>query len=220
MAFNESQIGDIAEKILRCRSDVEKLERDGCWFYYEGGPDKLSDDCLFDSLYTDVKKGLLEFLFSDEGLRSPFSWNINVELAKLAAKDGWLVRERAEKFFPENIVDGWSSYFYHVAYFGSNPIYESKLHDLIVRWNEVVGGGYGYDGILMAAWFLKSRMIDSLLISQCANWLEYGTLDRADDILTSYGQFLRRWEQEPPLPGLEKLQMLYGREMGKINPVG
>ena len=188
----------IIRKSLDKQQDVsnctEGADAYGHYFDYDGGPEALEDRCVFDGLPDDEKTILLHCLFACENARANFGSAINVELAKLAAKNGRLVRDEAERCLYEGFEEEhWIGNFLRVAYFGSDICYEKRLVDLIEK--RAGDCGDGYDGLFMACWFMNSPLVDAALAAQLTCWLEQDTLDRAGCSLTDVFRLVCKWEE-------------------------
>ena len=172
----------------------ERVDAYGHYFGYDGGPEALDDKCLFDISTESEKALLLRHLFSTEETRTNWGYGVNVELAKLAAKDGHLVRDEAERCLYEGFEEEhWIGNFLRVAYFGSDICYEKRLVDLIEK--RAGDCGDGYDGLFMACWFMNSPLVDAALAAQLTCWLEQDTLDRAGCSLTDVFRLVCKWEE-------------------------
>lgn len=194
---NLMKLNDIVHYIgnlLSARDDVLDLsipnERDSYEFYYEGGPKMLEDQCIFDNCADDIKAALLEFYFSPHGLKVSFNWDVNVEFAKLAAKHGGLVEQRAEGFFPKNFTDEWGTYFLHMAYFGSNEKYERELAQLIE-----ISPEDGRDGLFVGSWFSQSELVQRTLMKEFCKWIEYPSFDGGAGEMQALRSFVGKWER-------------------------
>ena len=178
--------------ISNCSESVDGYEH--C-FAFDGGPEMLEDQCLFDNVGDEDKRILLLHLFSAKGVKANWGWKVNVELAKLAAKCGRLVRDEAERC----LYDGfertyWTDNVLRVAYFGSDLCYEDRLVDLIeVRADDC---GDGYDGLFIACWFMNSPRTDAALAERFADWFKNGTLDRGGCSMADVFRLICKWERE------------------------
>lgn len=196
------RIDDVAVSIralLEARKDIRGLTitAKGGLFdaYYEGGPSTLEDGCVFDECSKDAKLEFLRFYFSQAYCDACFSWNINVELAKLAAKSGRLVRDEAERCLYEGFErEHWTNNVLRVAYFGSDICYENRLVDLIEK--RAGDCGDGYDGLFIACWFANSRKVDVALAGRIVDWLKNDTLDRGECSLADIFRLIEKWEQK------------------------
>lgn len=195
MKFKE--VVSVVRDLLAARTDIQflsvTLDNDEGDFYYEGGPLALEDRCIFDACSQDIKREILRFYFSQPNCGDQFGWNVNVEFAKLAAKNGSLVRDEAERCLYEGFEDEhWIDNVLRVAYLGSDICYEKRLVKLIEK--RAGDLGYGYDGLFMACWFMNSSRADAVLAEQLTCWLEQDTLDRAGCSLTDVFRLACKWE--------------------------
>ena len=178
--------------LLSGRSDVHDVaitvDADGIDCSYEGGLAMLDDDCVFDACPSSIKTQLLEFYFSQRGLDAGLSWQISVEFAKLSAKCGMLVEQRAIEFFPSNFADQWGTYFLHVAFWGASAKYE----DTLVRLMGIAPED-GRDGLFIACWNNRSPRIQTALAQAFARWIERGELDAGTGEQAALRTFLLRW---------------------------
>jgi len=182
---------------LASQKDVQvtlDADVDGCHlFEYEGGPLALEDRCIFDECLQNVKREILRFNFSQVNCGDQFSGGVNVELAKLAAKNGNLARDEAEQCLYEGFEEErWIDNYLRVAYFGSDICYEKRLVELVEKRAGDLGDGY--DGLFMACWFMNSPRVDEALSEQLACWLEQDTLDRAGCSLADVFRLVCKWE--------------------------
>ena len=186
----------------------ECLDAYGHYFGYDGGPETLDDKCLFDNASESEKVLLLRHLFSDGETRMNWGCGVNVELAKLAAKCGHLVREEAERCLHEGFeLEHWIANSLRVAYFGSDIRYENRLVDLIEKRSGDCGDGY--DGLFIACWFMDSPRVDVALAERFADWLKNDTLDRGGCSLTDVFRLIGKWERMGCHAGFEGLRELY-----------
>ena len=180
--------------LLSSRDDVYDLSipsaKGSCDFYSEGGPMMLEDRCIFDECKDDVKTAMLEFYFSTQGLSVSFNWDVNVEFAKLAAKHGKLVEQRAEEFFPKNFTDEWGTYFLHMAYFGSSSKYERELARLIE-----VSPEDGRDGLFVGSWFSQSELVQQTLMKEFCKWIESPSFGDGTGEMQALRSFIGKWER-------------------------
>lgn len=180
--------------LLSSRDDVYDLSipsaKGSCDFYYEGGPMMLEDRCIFDECKDDVKTAMLEFYFSPQGLSVSFNWDVNVEFAKLAAKHGKLVEQRAEEFFPKNFTDEWGTYFLHMAYFGSSGKYERELARLIE-----VSPEDGRDGLFIGSWFSQSELVQQILMKEFCKWIDDFSFGGGTGEMQALRSFIGKWER-------------------------
>lgn len=188
-----SEVVVVLKSLLSARQDVQDLsvtiDADGVDVRYEGGPLMLEDDCIFDVCSQGGKAELLRFYFSADYLEARFSWNVGVEFAKLSAKSGMLVRQDAERFFPSDFCASWSRYFLHVAYFGSNSIYEETLVSLMDFAYEDAR-----DGLFIACWHNQSERLQKALISAFVGWIGRGEMDFGTGEIPALESFLPRWK--------------------------
>ena len=180
--------------LLSSRDDVCDLTlpsaKDSYGFYYEGGPKMLEDQCIFDTCTEDIKAALLEFYFSPQGLSVSFNWDVNVEFAKLAAKHGGLVEQRAEGFFPKNFTDEWGTYFLHMAYFGSSDKYEQELARLIE-----ISPEDGRDGLFVGSWFSQSELVQQILMKEFCKWIDDFSFGGGTGEMQALRSFIGKWER-------------------------
>ena len=151
----------------------------------------LEDRCIFDECKDDVKTAMLEFYFSPQGLRVSFNWDVNVEFAKLAAKHGKLVEQRAEEFFPKNFTDEWGTYFLHMAYFGSSGKYERELARLIE-----VSPEDGRDGLFIGSWFSQSELVQHTLMKEFQKWEECPSWGSGTGEMQAMQRFRQKWSAQ------------------------
>ena len=181
--------------LLSSRDDVYDLSipsaKGSCDFYYEGGPMMLEDRCIFDDCTDDIKTAMLEFYFSPQGLSVSFNWDVNVEFAKLAAKHGKLVEQRAEEFFPKNFTDEWGTYFLHMAYFGSSSKYERELARLIE-----VSPEDGRDGLFIGSWFSQSELVQHTLMKEFQKWEECPSWGSGTGEMQAMQRFRQKWSAQ------------------------
>ena len=188
----------IVRKCLSSHSDVsclsESMDAYGNYFEFDSDVKMLDDRCLFDGLSKAVKKTLLRAFFARENMRMNLGWPINVELAKLAAKDGILVREEAEAFLdPCTLREHWIDCVLRVGYWGSSLDYESNLINLIREKADACGDGY--DGLFVATWFMRSTRVDEVLAKVMTEWFADNKFDSAACALGDIGRFLDRWDR-------------------------
>ena len=192
-------ICNLIQSALTSQKDVRFVREvvvDGCHvFEYKGGPEVLENRCVFDVLSDEQSARLLKFYLSEPGLNALFNWEINVELAKLSAKRGFLVRDAAEQCLCDGFEkEHWIDNVLRVAYFGSDVRYEKRLVDLIEK--RAGDCGDGYDGLFIACWFMNSRKVDAALAERFADWLKNDTLDRGGCSLTDVFRLIDKWERK------------------------
>ena len=188
------QIDTIIMNALRCRDDISFLEvtasSNGSSYFYEGGPRMLSADVLFDNCSDCDKRLLISFFLSDEFLLRDFSWNINVEFAKLSAKYGKLAQSQITQFI-KNAMQAWHSHFLQFACLGADSKNESSLITLIDDSTEDFR-----DGLFIACWFLNSRRVDEFLASKFKEWIDNGELECATGEFQAMKSFCCKWDAE------------------------
>ncbi|MGN0844442.1 MAG: hypothetical protein ACI4QT_04385 [Kiritimatiellia bacterium] len=208
----------IVRKCLRSHPDVsglsESMDAYGNYFEFDSGVKTLDDRCLFDGLSKSDKVILLRFLFARENMRLDLGWQVNVELAKLAAKDGNLVREEAEAFLnPDTLREHWIDCVLRVGYWGSSIDYEAELVDLILEKSNACGDGY--DGLFVATWFMHSTRVDEVLAKVVTEWFAGGKFDSAACALSDIGRLLDRWDRMDGFTAHLRLRELYRLWMAK-----
>ena len=212
----------IVRKCLSLHPDVsclsESMDAYGNYFEFDSDVKTLDDRCLFDGLPRSDKSILLRSLFARENMRMNLGWRINVELAKLAAKDGSLVREEAEAFLdPDTLRDHWIDCVLRVGYWGSSNDYESKLVDLILEKSDACGDGY--DGLFVATWFMHSTRVDEVLATVMTKWFADNKFDSAACALGDIGTFLNRWDRINGFTIHLRLRELYRSLMSRLDCV-
>ncbi len=202
----------IIELVRKCLNSYfnisESSDAYGHYFYYDSEFTTLDNHCLFDQLLEVDKRILLQCYFERKNMQLNLGWNVNVELAKLAAKEGHLIRKEAESFLDdETLQNHWNDCFLRIAYWGSSSKYETKLIDLINEKKETYG--MGYDGMFIAVWFMNSTSVDQALAKVITNWLSDNKLDTASCSLEDIGRLIKRWGEMKGLTGHRHLQNLY-----------
>ena len=211
-------IYNLIQSALTSQKDVQFVREavvDGCHiFEYKGGPEVLENRCVFDVLSDEQSARLLKFYLSERGLDALFNCEINVELAKLSAKRGSLVRGEAEQCLYVGFEkEHWIDNVLRVAYFGSDIRYEKRLVDLIEK--RAGDCGDGYDGLFIACWFLNSPKVDAALAERFTDWLKNDTLDRGGCSLTDVFRLIDKWEwrgRGAPCEGLQEPQATHRKE--------
>lgn len=197
----------------------ECVDAYGHYFGYDGGPEALDDKCLFDNASEQEKVLLLRHLFSVGETRTNWGSGVNVELAKMAAKCGHLVRDEAEQCLYVGFEkEHWIDNVLRVAYFGSDIRYEKRLVDLIEK--RAGDCGDGYDGLFIACWFLNSPKVDAALAERFTDWLKNDTLDRGGCSLTDVFRLIDKWEwrgRGGPYEGLRGLYRDYIKRHGDVS---
>lgn len=205
-------IYNLIKSALTSQKDVQFVREavvDGCHiFEYKGGPEVLENRCVFDVLSDEQSARLLKFYLSERGLDALFNCEINVELAKLSAKRGSLVRGEAEQCLYVGFEkEHWIDNVLRAAYFGSDISYEQRLVDLIEKRTGDCGDGY--DGLFIACWFINSPKVDAALAERFADWLQNDTLDRGGCSLTDVFRLIDKWEWRGRGAPCERLRGLY-----------
>lgn len=205
-------IYNLIQSALTSQKDVQfvrEIAVNGCHvFEYKGGPGALENRCVFDVLSDEQSARLLKFYLSERGLDALFNWEINVELAKLSAKRGFLVRGEAEQCLYVGFEkEHWIDNVLRVAYFGSDIRYEKRLVDLIEKRTGDCGDGY--DGLFIACWFMNSPRVDTALAERFVDWLQNDTLDRGGCSLTDVFRLIDKWERKGRCVAYEGLRDLY-----------
>lgn len=106
-----SRVSDLTETLLRQRTDIEEIFVAGddpeSFLDYYGGPDHFDDMCIYDSV-DDATACRLSNDWLDGKVQ--IGWNCNLELSKLLAKRGHLVRDRVENIV-QQIMSGEVSFY-------------------------------------------------------------------------------------------------------------
>lgn len=186
---------------------IEHVDEYAHCFDYEGGPSKLEESCVFDGLSDVEKSRLLQFWFSGDGSCANWGWKVNVELAKLAAKAGCLVNDAAESYLNDAFIhDCWLDCVLRVAYLGSSIEYETRLIDIMQE--RAVECGCGFDGLLIAAWFINTKKVDRVLAQVFTEWIISRTLDKSEFSILDIDRFLKRWEGDESISDCHRLREL------------
>jgi hypothetical protein len=105
-----SRVSDLTEALLRQRTDVEEIFSAGDgpmdFLAYYGGPDYFDEVCIYDSLDDSTACWLLNDWLNEQ---VEVGWECHLELSKLLAKRGYLVRDKVENIV-QQIASGELSF--------------------------------------------------------------------------------------------------------------
>ena len=189
---NSVQIDSIILDALQLRGDISSIEVldsiNGSCFSYVGGPRMLSSDVVFDNCSIDDKKILISYFLSEDFLLRDFNWELNVEMAKLSAKYGGLVRKHISQFV-QGRLNVWESYFLQFACLGSDRRNESCLISLLDNSSEDFR-----DGLFIASWFMGSRAVDEFLAHKFKLWQDNQELECGTGEFQAMKMFCDKWD--------------------------
>jgi len=169
-----SRLSDLTESLLRRRGDLDYFgpasedPEDGLEFF--GGPDYFDDECIYDAVEDSTARWLLELWL--DGVPN-VGWNVHLELSKLLAKRGTLVRERAESIIrslaalqpEEGGFEPWARHRLCLSFLQGLPDGEALALRLLERVPEDFR-----DGLLRACYSLNTRPIYEAVKSGVRQW--------------------------------------------------
>lgn len=167
--------------------------------------DRLFDVCSD----KDARTFLLAFLRGE--LR--ICWSLSVEMARLLAHRGHLVKDEAEQVFQQ--TSDWNSMprslcLTYLVQFEDGP--ERALQFVEQSRDEEVRESYR-DGLFMACFQMESEALDKALASKFLEWDRYGEVNTATGGWAALGAFLSKWINLYPASTLEDLLRLYFRKL-------
>jgi hypothetical protein len=169
-----SRLSDLTESLLRARTDLDYFgpasddPEDGLEFF--GGPDYVDDECIYDT----VDDATAEWLLSNwlDGA-SNVGWNVHLELSKLLAKRGNLVRARVEPIIrglaalaaEEGGFTPWAEHQLCLSFLPNLSDGEALALRLLDRVPEDFR-----DGLLRACYWLNTRSIYEAVKASVRRW--------------------------------------------------
>lgn len=162
------------------------LQSDSPYFFYESPYSPYGGSGLFDSLTEKDASSLLHFFCSPEWTSESLAWNINIELAKLLAKRGLLVKDKAERliqFHYERETCFSEACFLHLAYLGTNIRFEGLCLELLEKSVED-----SRDGIFIACASLGTPKI-KLGLERFFQRIHNGVVEELPDETAAFSYF-------------------------------
>lgn len=162
------------------------LQPDSPYFFYESPYSPYGGSGIFDFLTEKDSSDLLHFFCSPEWTSESIAWNINIELAKLLAKRGLLVKDEAERliqFHYERKTCFSEACFLHLAYLGTSIRFEDFCIELLEESVED-----SRDGIFIACASLCTPKI-KLGVERFFQRIYNNTTDKLPDEMEAFSYF-------------------------------
>ena len=162
------------------------LQPDSPYFFYESPYSPYGGSGIFDFLTEKDASSLLHFFCSPEWTSESLAWNINIELAKLLAKRGVLVKDEIERliqFHYDRETCFSEECFLHLAYLGTNIRFEGLCLELLEKSVED-----SRDGIFIACASLRSPKI-KLGVERFFQRIHNGATEDLPDEMEAFSYF-------------------------------
>lgn len=164
----------------------------------------FASECIFDDC-TDAQAKLFLESFLANGLS--VGWEVSLQLSKLLATRGQLVRQTIE---PLLMTLDWGTYNIHLLYLSYLALIKEEGPALAGRMLDEVPED-GRDALFLACHRLQSEKLDSKLIEKFMEWGtgNWGPADTGE--LYALEQFIAKWLGLYPFRDLEGVIRLYFR---------